>query len=109
MLNRISLFLACFFAILAGVLIFMYKIQGWELTNVRADNTTLQNNNNLLITRLEREHNDKVELGRKNQELESLAKHSVGFDWNRDISNDELVLWLHENAVQVQRDRARAD
>ena len=109
MLNKILLFVACFFAILAGILIFMYKIQGWELTNVRADNTTLQSNNNLLITRLEREHNDKLEISRKQKELEDLAKHSVDFDWDRDISSDVISLWLRENAIRVQRDRARAD
>ena len=108
-MNKLLMYVACFFAILAGVLIFMYKIQGWELTNVRADNTTLQSNNNLLITRLEREHNDKVELGRKNKELENLAKSVVDFDWNRDISSDVVVLWLHDNALQVQGNRKRAD
>lgn len=109
MLNKLITIVACFFAILAGVLIFMYKIQGLELTNVRADNTTLHSNNNLLITRLEREHNDALEISRKNRELEDLAKRAVGFDWNRDISGDGVVLWLHENAIRVQGSRKTTD
>ena len=109
MLNKLITIVACFFAILAGILIFLYKVQGWELTNVRADNTALRSNNNLLITRLEREHNDALEISRKNKELEDLAKRAVDFDWNRDISGDGVVLWLHENAARVQGNRKTTD
>lgn len=66
-------------------------------------------NNNVLVNRLERERNDALEISRKNRELEALAKHSVNFDWNTDISNDELVLWLHKNAIQIQGSRKTAD
>lgn len=109
MLNRIVLILACFFAILSGVLLGVYKYQSKRIDTLETAKTTLQANNQLLISKMKRAYDDKVELGRKNQELESLAKRSVGFDWNRDISSDELVLWLHENAVRVQGNRARAD
>jgi predicted transcriptional regulator len=109
MLNRIVLFLACFFAILSGVLLGVNKYQSKRIDTLETARTSLEANNQLLISKMKRAYDDKVELGRKNQELESLAKRSVGFDWNRDISSDELVLWLHENAVRVQRDRARAD
>lgn len=109
MLNKIFIFLACFFAILAVCLFFWVNIQGKRIDSLKTAKNTLEANNNLLLTRLEREHNDKVELGRKNQELENLAKHSVDFDWNRDISSDGVVLWLHENAIRVQGNRKRAD
>lgn len=69
----------------------------------------LQTNNNFLIKKIEREHNDKVEIGRKYEELENLAKRSINFDWSADISRSDIALWLRENAIRVQRDRARAD
>lgn len=109
MVARIKLILAVFLLVGVLVLLFWVNMQSKQIKTLRDAKNTLEMNNNVLISRLEREHNDKVELGRKNQELENLAKHSVSFDWNRDISGDELVLWLHKNAVQVQRARARAD
>jgi hypothetical protein len=109
MLNKILLFLACFFGCTTMIIGFLYNLQSGRIDSLETSNMGLQTNNNFLIKKIEREHNDKVEISRKNQELENLAKRSVGFDWNRDISSDELVLWLHENAVRVQRDRARAD
>lgn len=109
MLNRIALILACFFGCTTMIIGFLYNLQSGRIDSLETSNTSLQANNNFLIKKVEREHNDKMELGRKNQELESLAKHSVDFDWNRDISRDELVLWLRENAVRVSGSRARAD
>ena len=109
MLNKILTILACFLGVVAAILLLWVYLQGQRIDSLKTAKNTLEMNNNLLITRLEREHNDKMELSRKQKELENLAKHSVSFDWNRDISGDELVLWLHKNAVQVQRDRARTD
>lgn len=109
MLNRIIQFLALFFGILVVCLLFWINIQDKRINSLETSKKVLESNTNFLIKKVEREHNDKMELGRKNQELESLAKHSVDFDWSRDISRDELVLWLRENAVRVQGSRARAD
>lgn len=109
MFNRTIQFLALFLGILVACLLFWVNIQGKRINSLEASKKVLESNANFLIKKVEREHNDKMELGRKNQELESLAKHSVDFDWNRDISRDELVLWLRENAVRVQGSRARAD
>lgn len=109
MLNRIVLFIACFLAILAVLLFGWSTYQSKRIKSLETAKTNLEANNQLLISKMKRAYDDKVELGRKNQELENLAKRSVGFDWNRDISSDELVLWLHENAVRVQGNRARAD
>lgn len=109
MLNRIIQFLALFFCCTTVIIGFLYNLQSGRIDSLETSNTSLRTNNNFLIKKVEREHNDKMELGRKNQELESLAKHSVDFDWSRDISRDELVLWLRENAIRVQGSRARAD
>lgn len=109
MLNKILLFLACFFGVLAVILVFWCNLQSGRIDSLKTSNTGLQTNNNFLIKKIEREHNDKVEISRKYEELENLAKHSVNFDWNTDISSDEPTLWLRENAIRVQRDRTRAD
>ena len=109
MFNRIITFLACFFAIVAVILGFMYKVQGNELTCVRADNIALKNNADILMQQLEREHNDKMEISRKNEELEAMAKHDISFDWNYTIADTDVVRWLHENAVRLQGSRTRAD
>ena len=109
MLNKILLFLACFFGVTVIILGFLYNLQSGRIDSLETSNMGLQTNNNFLIKKIEREHNDKVEISRKYEELENLAKRSVNFDWSADISNDEPTLWLRENAIQVQRDRARAD
>ena len=109
MMNKILLFLACFFGCTAAILGFLYNLQSGRIDSLETSNMGLQTNNNFLIKKIEREHNDKVEISRKYEELENLAKRSVNFDWNTDISSDEPTLWLRENAIRVQRDRARAD
>ena len=109
MLNRIVLILACFFAILSGVLIGVYKYQSKRIDTLQEAKTTLQANNQLLINKMKRAYDDKVELGRKIDKLQALAKTDSDFDWSRDISNSLIVGWLRENADSVQRARARAD
>lgn len=109
MMNKILLFLACFLGVTVIILGFLYNLQSGRIDSLETSNMGLQTNNNFLIKKIEREHNDALEISRKNRELENLAKRAVGFDWNTDISNDELVLWLHENAVRVQGSRTRAD
>lgn len=108
-MNKILLYVACFFAILSGILLGVYKYQSKRIDTLETAKTTLQANNQLLISKMKRAYDDKVEISRKFEELENLAKHSVNFDWNTDISSDEPTLWLRENAIRVQRDRARAD
>lgn len=109
MLNKILLILVAFFGLVAIVFGFWIWLQGQRIDSLKTAKNVLQANNNLLITRLEREHNDAMEISRKNQELENLAKRAVSFDWYRDISSDELILWLRENAVRVQGSRTTAD
>lgn len=109
MFTRIKLVLAVFLAILVGVLIFWNILVRAENKSLKTAKTVLESNNQLLISKMKRAYDDKVEYSRKAQELEDLAKRAVNFDWHRDISNDELILWLHENAIRVQGSRARAN
>lgn len=102
MLNRIITFLAFFFAIVAVILGFMYKVQSNTINTLETAKTALEANNQLLISKLEREHNDKVELGRKVKELEEVANNDTDFDWHRDISNSAVVKFLRENANKIR-------
>lgn len=107
MMNKILLFLACFFGVTAIILGFWCNLQSGRIDSLKSAKTMLESNNNFLIKKIEREHNDKVELGRKNQELENLAKRSVGFDWNRDISSDVIILKLKEYAESTINQRQK--
>lgn len=109
MLNKISLFLATFLGVLAVILFFWTQIQAGRITSLESQKNTLKANNNVLINRLEREHNDKVALGEKIEQLEQLAKTDTNFDWNTRIADTSVVRWLRENAIRVQGSRARAD
>ena len=92
-MNKILLYVACFFAILAGVLIFWVRMQSNRIDTLQAAKTTLEANNNLLINRLEKEHNDKVEVSRTNEQLRQQIKaDKSGFDWHFDLSANPVLL-----------------
>lgn len=93
MLNRIVLFIACFFAILSGVLLGVYKYQSKRIDTLQEAKITLQANNNLLINRLEKEHNDKVEVSRTNELLRKQIKaDKTGFDWHYNLESNPVLL-----------------
>ena len=89
-------YLACFFAILAVVMILMYSFTKNKLERTENENITLRANVNNYKTQLEKEHNDKVELDRKYKKLEDKAKADKSFNWYADISNSPVILELHD-------------
>lgn len=92
MLNKILLFLACFFGVLAVVCIFWINIQGKRIDSLKSAKTMLESNNNLLIKKLEKEHNDKLEVSRRAAEIEKAIKaDKSGFDWNYDLSANPVL------------------
>ena len=93
MLNKILIFLACFFAILAVCLFFWVNIQGKRIDSLKSAKTMLESNNNLLINRLEREHNDKMEVDRRAKAIAEAVKKSTGdFDWYYNLSNNSVLI-----------------
>ena len=108
-MNKILLILACFFAILVALLFGWSTYQSKRIKSLETAKTSLEANNQLLISKMKRAYDDKVELGRKIDKLQALAKTDSDFDWSRDISGSLIVGWLRENADSVQRARARAD
>ena len=51
---------------------------------------------------LEKEHNDKIELGKRYEELETAAKVDTAFNWGADIANSDVVKQLRANAIRLQ-------
>lgn len=93
MLNKILLFLACFFGVLALVCIFWINIQGKRIDTLKTAKTMLESNNNLLIKKLEKEHNDKVEVSRTNELLRKQIKaDKSGFDWHYNLESNPVLL-----------------
>lgn len=93
MLNKILLFLACFFGCTTMIISFLYNLQSGRIDSLETSNTHLQAINNLLIKKLEKEHNDKLEVSRRAEEIEkAIKKDTSGFDWNYDLSANPVLV-----------------
>lgn len=99
---KIKLILAGFFALGIGCLLFVVSLQSKKIEALQSAKNTLQANNQILIDKIKRAYNDKLELSRKTKELEALAERDVSFDWNADISDTDVVVWLRQNANSVR-------
>ena len=100
-MNKILLIIAVIFAAVAVILFEWCNYQSKKIDALTASKTNLEANNNLLISKMKREYNDKIELSKKIEKLEELSKLDAGFDWNADISNTLIVGFLRENANKV--------
>ena len=98
---KTKLIIACFFALLIGGLFFWIYIQNQKIDSLERAKNTLEANNNLLLNRLEREHNDKLEVSRKNEELKAkINNDKSGFDWHYNLNSNPVLLEfkrLHQN------------
>ena len=87
-------------ALLVACCFFMY-MQRNEIKSVRNDNAVLYGNNNILVERLRRSNDDKMELSRTNELLKNKVKDDKsGFDWHYDLSSNPVLLEfkrLHAN------------
>lgn len=87
-------------ALLVACCFFMY-MQRTEIKSVRNDNAVLYGNNSILVQRLRRSNDDKVELSRTNEILKNeIKKDKTGFDWHFDLSANPVLLEfkrLHAN------------
>ena len=53
----------------------------------------LESNNNLLIKKLEKEHNDKLEVSRRAEEIEKAIKSDTsGFNWDYDLFTNPVLV-----------------
>lgn len=93
MLNKILLFLACFLGVTVIILGFLYNLQSGRIDSLETSNTSLQANNNFLIKKLEKEHNDKLEVSRTNELLRKQIKaDKSGFDWHYNLESNPVLL-----------------
>lgn len=62
-----------------------------ETIKLKEENSGLKEKAKFYQAQLEKEHNDKVELNRKYNELEAKAKSDQNFNWVADISNSPVI------------------
>lgn len=101
-MNKILLWAIVFLGLATAVLTFRLSISEKRVQALEELQAVLISNNNILIAKMEKEHNDKIELIGKFEELESLAKKDPTFDWNADISNSDVVIRLRKNANKIR-------
>lgn len=99
---KIKLILTAFFAILMMILLLIISFQAKRIDALRTAKTNLEANNQLLISKMQRAYDDKMEISRKIEQLESMAKNDANFDWSFDISNSDVVKFLRENSGQIR-------
>lgn len=109
MLNKILLITVGFLAIVAVVLLWWVNYQSDRINSLQTAKNALESNNQLLISKMKRAYDDKIELGKRYEELESAAKADTAFDWGANIASSDVIIKLRENAVRLQGNRARAD
>lgn len=101
-MNKILFIVAVIFAAVAVVLFGWCSYQSKKIDALTASKNSLEANNNLLISKMKREYNDKIELSKKIAKLEELAKSDTSFNWSADISNSPIVIFLRENSSKVR-------
>ena len=98
---KIKLILGCFLVALIGGLLFVVSYQSHKIDTLKTAKNVLEANNQVLLNRLEKEHNDKLEISKKNKQLKATIDNYKGdFDWRANISSDPVLLEfkrLHQN------------
>lgn len=99
---KIKLILACVFIALVVILLGIITYQSNRIDTLKTAKNGLEANNQLLINKMKRAYDDKMEISRKIEQLESMAKNDANFDWSFDISNSDVVKFLRENSGQIR-------
>lgn len=88
-----KLIIALILAAVIGVLIFWGVLQSNEIKSLREAKNTLEANNNLLVGRIRKEHADKLELSKRQKELEdAINSDTSGFDWDYNLTTNRVLL-----------------
>ena len=98
---KIKLILGCFLVALIGGLLFVVSYQSHKIDTLKTAKNVLEANNQVLLNRLEKEHNDKLEISKKNEQLKAIIDaDKSGFDWHYPLGNNPVLLEfkrLHQN------------
>lgn len=91
-MNRL-LFVAVLVAIFLGLVAYFYKNQAEEQERLK---DVYWGNNQLLLTKIKKVYNDKVETDRANEELRQAIREdkASSFNWSEDISSTLPILSL---------------
>lgn len=108
-MNKILLIVIAFLLIIIIWIQWGSNHKSNEIKELQNKLTVAVQNEDMYKKKLEREHNDRVEISKRNEELEAAAKADASFDWYADISNTDIVKQLRENAIRVSGSRTRPD
>lgn len=98
MTNKILLSVFCITSVAFCIAIFIAVQRGNTIKNQQEKINNLSANIEILINRSKKEYADKIELAKRNEELEKKAKQDTScFTWFTDISNSPIVKQLREN------------
>lgn len=97
-MNKIVKIYALIATIIAIVFYLLYVYNTNKIDGLEEKITELSTSLNSYKTKLEKEHDDKVELDRRNKELEKKAKIATNFNWYTDIFYDPVVVELREQS-----------
>lgn len=98
MLNRILLISVAVLAVAFGLACFVAVYRGKTIESQKQRISNLSANVETLIKGREKDYADKVELAKRNEELEEkAAKDTACFGWNTDISHSPIVMQLRKD------------
>lgn len=97
-MNRILLISIAVLAVAFGLACFVAVYRGNTIDSLNERVGTLSANVETLIKGREKDHADKVELAKRNEELEQDAKKDTScFTWTTDISTSPVVMRLRKD------------
>lgn len=97
-MNKILKLYATGVTIIALVFYFFFVYNKGQIEKLKYDNQELSTRLETYKNKLEKEHNDKVELNKRNKNLEEKAKNSPDFNWYANIFDDPVVVELRKQA-----------
>lgn len=108
-MNKILLIVIAFLLIIIIWIQWSSNHKSNEIKELQNKLTVAVQNEDMYKKKLEREHNDRVELEKRQEENKEIAKSDESFNWDASIANSPLIIKLREDSIRIQRDRARAD
>ena len=97
-MNKIFLSVFCITSVAFCIAIFIAVQRGNTIKTQEEKINNLSANVEILINRSKKDHEDKVELAKRNEELEQEARKDVScFTWVTDISDSPVVQRLRQN------------
>lgn len=95
---RIAIGIIAVLGVVLGFYVFKDIRNQTKITALSTENNALRGNLNFMEKEIERRNRNAVEVSKRNQELEEMAKHSSEPCWHRVIpANDTVLVRLHQS------------